>query len=111
MLLESSDCAVNQPKMLLMVVLKSLGFMPSLTEKLETSEQLLMADNFLWASTESFLDVFLDIFQLKVMKKAWFFSFYALFVRSISSLAITKASICRVPSTPSLGRLIQFNEL
>ena len=46
------------PKMLLMVDLKSLGFMPSLTERFETSEQLLMAESFLCISTESFREVF-----------------------------------------------------
>lgn len=44
------------------VDLKSLGSIPSLNERLETSEQLLMADSFRYCSTDNLRDVFLSIF-------------------------------------------------
>ncbi len=51
----------NAPSMLLMVDLNSPGSIPSLTEMLDTSEQLEMADSLRCTSADSLRDVLRDI--------------------------------------------------
>ena len=57
---------IIRPRMLLIVDLKSFGSMPNLTEMLETSEQLLIADNFLCISADNFLDCLRAITILEI---------------------------------------------
>ena len=53
----------NLPKMFCIVDLKSLGSIPRITERLDTSEQLEMTDNFLCMSDDNFrpCEIFLCI--------------------------------------------------
>ena len=51
-----------------MVDLKSPGSIPSLKERLEMSEQLDIAESFLWKSVESFLGGWTDSLRSMVFK-------------------------------------------